>query len=204
MAVKNEQAIIKELLEKRINLLPDHIIKKRKNRKRYFYAMALAGLVAVAVGTYTAQLASEIDALKAETEAASYRISLLKEQQDQQALIEILEEKIDYKEELLTALKDQNESVSLILGMVDLSLPQGVVYNSISANNEAEITITGASESYEQVADFIHNLKQTNHFDHVFLENSNKAIYTYSNTEVTVTSYTYSITCSIGGEMDEI
>lgn len=204
MAVKNEEAIIKELLEKRINLLPDRIIKRRKNRKRYFYAMVLAGLVAVAVGTYTAQLASQIESLKAETEAASYRISLLREQQDQQALIKILEEKIDYKQELLTTLKDQNESVSLILGMVDLSLPQGVYYNSISANNEAEITITGASESYEQVADFIHNLKRTNHFDHVFLENSNKAIYTYSNTNVTVTSYTYSITCSIGGETDEI
>lgn len=204
MATKNEQNMIKELLEKRINLLPDHIQRQRRNKNRYTYVMIVVAILAVAIGVYTAAVVSEIKDLKAETEDASYRISLLKEQQDQQALISILEEKIAYKEDLLSALKAQNESIAMILGMVDLSLPQGVLYNSISANNEAEIVIAGASETYEQVADFIHNLKKTNHFDHVFLDSTNKVIYEYSNTDTTITYYTYTITCSIGGAGDEI
>jgi Tfp pilus assembly protein PilN len=200
VAARNEQSIIKELLEKRINLLPDYIKKQRKNRKRFLYVVAVALLLVFGVGYYTTTIVAEIEAMKAETEAASYRISLLKEQQDQQALISILEEKITYKEDLLHTLQDQNESVSLILSMLDLSLPKGVVYNSISATNESEITIDGVSETYEQVADYIYNLKSTNHFDDVFLIGTNKATYVYSESNVAVTYYTYSISCEIGGD----
>ena len=203
MAKKNEQSISKELLAKRINLLPDHIKAKRRNSKRYFYALLLVGLLILGVTYYTMNIVNETKRLKAETEAASYRISLLKEQQDQQAIATILEEKIADKENLLNILKGKNESVGLILGMIDLSLPKGVVYSSISATNEAEIQVSGVSESYQQVADFIHNLKRTNHFDRVFLNESNKAIYKYSSSKLSITYYTYDITCTIGGESDE-
>jgi len=204
VAAKNELVISKELLEKRINLLPDHIKKRRKSQQRSLYALLLVGALVLSVGFYTVTIMNETEKLKAATESTSYRISLLKEQQSQQAIISLLEEKITYKQDLLKVLERQNESVSTILSMVDISLPQGVVYNSVSASNEAEITITGASESYDQVADFIHNLKKTNHFDNVFLDTANKTVYKYSSTDLSVTYYTYSITCSIGGEADEI
>lgn len=204
MASKKENVISKDLMEKRINLLPDHIKRRRKSQKRSVYLLLLVGVLVASVSFYTVNIMNQTAKLQEATESASYRISLLKEQQSQQAVISVLEEKIAYKQELLSALKAQNESIVTILSMLDISLPTGVVYNSVSATNEAEIQITGVSENYEQVADFIHNLKKTNHFTNVFLDDANKVEYLYSSSNLSVTYYTYTITCSIGGETDEV
>lgn len=203
MASKKDIVLSKDLLDKHINLLPDHIKKKRKNQRRTFLLFICIGLVAIGVSAYTVQIVNKTNELKSETEAASYRISLLKEEQNQQAIVEVLEEKIVEKEILLSALKERNESIVMILSMLDISLPKGVLYNSVTATNTAEITIAGAGENYEQLADFVHNLKETNHFSKVFLSDANKVVYRYSEGGLTETYYTYTITCSIGGKIDE-
>lgn len=203
MPSKKENILSKELIGKRINLLPDHIKRRRKNKKHIIYIVLLVTILVVSIAFYTVNIIKETAKLKETTESASYRISLLKEQQSQQAIISLLEEKIAYKQELLTLLEAQNKSIVTILSMLDISLPSGVVYSSISATNEAEIQITGVSESYEQVADFIHNLKKTNHFTNVFLDDANKIQYSYTSSNRSVVYYTYTITCFIGGEADE-
>lgn len=200
---KSDLHISKELLEKRINLLPDQIRKKRKNKQKAVLAVMLLALLISLVGYYTATIMSEIKYLKEETQKASDRIVELKEQQAQQAVIHMLEEKINYKKDLLDSLETQNESIGLILGMIDISLPDGLVYSTVSATSESEIMVTGASESYEQIADFIHNLKETHHFDQVFLESSTKTVYKYNKTGVEVTNYTYAVKCVVGGESNE-
>lgn len=200
---KSNLHISKELLEKRINLLPDQIRKKRKNKQKAVLVVMLLALLISLIGYYTATIMSEIKYLKEETQKASDRIVELKEQQAQQAVIHMLEEKINYKKDLLDSLETQNESIGLILGMIDISLPDGVVYSTVSATSESEIMITGASESYEQIADFIHNLKETHHFDQVFLESSTKTVYEYSKTGIKITNYTYVVKCIVGGEGNE-
>lgn len=204
MASNKEIVVPKDLLEKHINLLPDHIKKRRKNQRRSLILLMCIGLIAIGISAYTVRIVNVTNELKSNTEAASYRISLLKEEQAQQAIVKVLEEKIIEKETFLTTLKERNESIVMILSMLDISLPKGVLYNSVTASNEAEITISGAGENYEQLADFVHNLKATNHFDKVFLADASKVVYRYGEGGLSVTYYTYTITCSIGGETDEI
>lgn len=204
MALKREANITKDLFEKRINLLPDIIITRRKQKKQALLIVLVGLIIVMVVSYYMLQIVNYTDKLRAETDASLNRISILKEQQAQQALIARLEDQITFKKELVEGIIDQNESVSLILGIINVSLPKGVNFASVNATSEAEIVIVGAGESYEQVADFIHNLKETRAFDEVFLLTISKNIYKYNNSNKIETEYNYSITCKIGGVEDEV
>lgn len=203
MALKKEHNITKDLFEKRINLLPDIIITRRKQKKQALQ-IVLLGIIIIAVVSYNMlQIVNYTDRLRIEADASLNRISILKEQQAQQAIISRLEEQIEFKKELVEGIISNNESVSLILGIIDVSLPKGVQFASVNATSEAEIVVIGIGESYEQVADFVHNLKETRAFDDVFLQTINKNIYEYNRTKLE-TTFDFSIMCKIGGVEDEI
>lgn len=203
MALKKEHNITKDLFEKRINLLPDIIITRRKQKKQALQ-IVLLGIIIIAVVSYNMlQIVNYTDRLRIEADASLNRISILKEQQAQQAIISRLEEQIEFKKELVEGIISNNESVSLILGIIDVSLPKGVQFASVNATSEAEIVVIGIGESYEQVADFVHNLKETRAFDDVFLQTINKNIYEYNRTKLE-TTFDFSIMCKIGGAEDEI
>jgi len=207
VALKKEHNITKDLFEKRINLLPDIIITRRRQKRQALQIILLGILIIAVVSYYMLQIVTYTERLRVETDASLNRISILKEQQAQQAIIARLEEQIIYKKELVEGIVTNNESVSLILGIIDVSLPKGVRFASVNATSEAEIVVTGHGESYEQVADFVHNLKETRAFDEVFLQTVNKNIYRYNRNNTvskSETTYDFSVLCKIGGVEDEL
>ncbi len=203
MALKKELNITKDLFDKRINLLPDIIITRRKQKTQALQIVLTGLLIIVIVSYYMLKIVNYTDTLRRETDASLNRISILKEQQAQQAIIKGLEEQIQYKTQLVEDIISNNESISLILSILNISLPKGVQFASVNATSEAEIVVVGIGESYEQVADFVHKLKETNTFDDVFLQTINKTVYDYEN-RADVITYDFSILCKIGGEEDEI
>lgn len=203
MALKKELNITKDLFDKRINLLPDIIITRRKQKTQALQIVLTGLLIIVIVSYYMLKIVNYTDTLRRETDASLNRISILKEQQAQQAIIKGLEEQIQYKNQLVEDIISNNESISLILSILNISLPKGVQFASVNATSEAEIVVVGIGESYEQVADFVHKLKETNTFDDVFLQTINKTVYDYEN-RADVITYDFSILCKIGGEEDEI
>lgn len=204
MAFKREKGITKELLDKRINLLPDSIITRRKQRKQFSQIVFVLILIIVGISYYMMDYMERTDYLRAESDATLNRISILREQQAKQAIIAGLEEQIAYKQDLLHDVYESNESVSLILGIIEISIPKEIKFNSVSVTSEAEIVITGSGKNYEQVADFVHMLKETQAFDEVFLQTINKTVFRYSLGGKAITTYDFSLICKIGGSEDEV
>ncbi len=197
------KSLKRELLEKKINLLPDRVRKQKMNRRKALAAFAVFGIAGALLFSYTFKMKLETDRLRNENQLISAKIQTLHEEQTSQDLIQYLEEKIRYKQELLLRLKFSNKSVYNTLQYIDSSLPEGVNYLSVAVSNGNVVSINGTAQSFEQVADFLYNLKQIKQINSAFLSNTSKQIVKDGKSGMEFEICNYSITCQLGGSADE-
>ena len=192
-----------ELKNKNINLLPEKIMKQRKNKQNFlFIAVFTVGLFGLFF-FHMGKISMETKELEAETNAIIDRIDEYSNLKENQKIVLFLEDQIKFKKDLVDSIFEKNNSIIKLLNSIDMNLPHGLKYTNISSNSEENILINGFAEDYDSVATLIYNLKETDLFKDVFLQDASKNVFIYVENEKEEVRYNFSLICDFGGEEDE-
>lgn len=191
---------------KKINLLPDNYYKL-KRRKRFITLLLVGFCISLAYFSFylyqvkmiTKWYEEQVYAMESVDgySGLDEQISNYTEEKNSQDLIFELKKRIDKKSELLKDIEVTNKSIIYILETIENELPNGVKFQSLSVNSDEQISINCEANSNKEIAELIHNLKNTNYFDKVFVGGINKV------ETLDEISYTFAIECSFGGAADE-
>lgn len=191
---------------KKINLLPDNYYKL-KRRKRFVTLLLVGFCISLAYFSFylyqvkmiTKWYEEQVYAMESVDgySGLDEQISNYTEEKNSQDLIFELKKRIDKKSELLKDIEVTNKSIIYILETIENELPNGVKFQSLSVNSDEQISINCEANSNKEIAELIHNLKNTNYFDKVFVGGINKV------ETLDEISYTFAIECSFGGAADE-
>lgn len=191
---------------KKINLLPDNYYKL-KRRKRFVTLLLVGFCISLAYFSFylyqvkmiTKWYEEQVYAMETVDgySGLDEQISNYTEEKNSQDLIFELKKRIDKKSELLKDIEVTNKSIIYILETIENELPNGVKFQSLSVNSDEQISINCEANSNKEIAELIHNLKNTNYFDKVFVGGINKV------ETLDEISYTFAIECSFGGAADE-
>lgn len=192
-----------ELKNKNINLLPESILKQRRSRQSFSLIVLFLALIFGLFSFYMGRLSVETKALLEETENAKGKIEEYSNLKENQKIVLFLEDQINFKKGLVDSIFEKNTSIIKILNSIDMNLPFGLKYTNISSNSQQNIIINGFAEDYRSVATLIYNLKETNLFKDVFLQDANKNVFIYAEDGKEEVRYNFSVVCDFGGEDDE-
>lgn len=196
---------------KKINMLPKDYYKLKRKRRfallvmlMFFVSASYFSYYLYQVKTYTAWYDSQIYSVESINgfSGLNEQISKFNEERNSQNLIFDLKKRIDSKSKLLVDIERSNKSVLYTISTIESELPNGITFASMQVDSENAININGFANNTKDVAVLIHNLKETNYFSSVFVENI-----TYNERididETIDVSYSFTISCEFGGAIDE-
>lgn len=192
-----------ELKNKNINLLPEKILKQRRSKQSFLLIAIIVGGFFGMFSFYMGKISMETKSMEKETAAIVGRIQEYSNLKENQKIVLFLEDQIEFKKNLVDSIFEKNTSIIKILNSIDMNLPHGLKYTNITSNSEESILINGFAEDYDSVATLIYNLKETNLFKDVFLQETSKNVFVYVEGEIEEERYNFSLICDFGGEEDE-
>lgn len=197
---------------KKINMLPQDYYKSKRKRLIILFVILLFCMSTAyfsyylyQVKTYTSWYDKQVYSIESMDgfSGLNEQISKFSEERNSQNLIFDLKKRIDSKSKLLVDIEKSNKSILYTLSTIEDELPGGITFASLQVDSDNSININGFATNNKDIAVLIHNLKETNYFSSVFVDNIsyNERINTE---EITDVSYAFSISCEFGGAIDEI
>src|SRR5262245_6453203 len=164
----------------RINLLPGP--KGRKAKPQYdvrAQAMLGAGLVAVTLAGcwwYSAALDDELEARQTEKSEKTKQVAALNEQVKQVADFELKKKHLEDKNRIIDQLEKSRIGPVKVLDHVSQSLDPLKLWLVRVAVNGQSIDLEGRALSNDDIVEFVNNLRRTDYFTNIDLQESRSAI----------------------------
>jgi len=182
---------LKKLKEKQINLLPEEIIRKRKEGKTY----AASGIAAIVIvgflcGTYIG-IGREIGRLEMLNSKMENESGTLEMASEHQAFLDSVENRVEKKLQILRSIEEDNESFTAMFLSLEENLPTDIGFINVTGSSDGEIVINGTAGSEISVAELVHNLKEDGLFDKIFVSSIDKSANENS-------GCSFTLTCSFG------
>ncbi|MGB3368352.1 MAG: PilN domain-containing protein [Acidaminobacteraceae bacterium] len=207
----NSSVIKVDYSSKKINMLPLDYYKLKRKRLIVLLVILMFCLSTVyfayflyQVKAYTSWYDKQIYSIESIEgfSGLNEQISKFSEERNSQNLIFDLKKRIDSKSELLVDIEKNNKSILYTISTIEDELPNGIIFASLQVDSESAININGFAANNKDIAILIHNLKETNQFDSVFVDSIsyNERVNTDNLAEI---SYAFSISCKFGGVIDE-
>lgn len=202
--VKLSAVRYEDLLKKHINLIPEKTKREKQveSVRRFSAAIAVTVLAGSIGGTAflsirNTQIANDLSLLNSS-------ISLQKNRIADQRLLDLLMQRINYKNDLIGYIKTTNYSAIAVLGTVEKHVSSDIQYLNVTFSSKESITITGSSGSPESVATLIHELKleqdpkESNKpfFKEVLVDTLTKE---QADSGKETGKYTFALNCTFGG-----
>lgn len=204
-------AIKVDYSSKKINLLPQDYYKLKRKRLTasliilmFCMSTAYFSYYLYQVKTYTQWYDKQVYSVESMHgfSGLNEQISKFNEERNSQNLIFDLKKRIDSKSKLLVNIEKSNKSILYTLSTIEDELPNGITFASLQVDSESSININGFATNNKEIAVLIHNLKATNYFDSVFVDNISYSERLNLN-DVAEVTYAFSISCEFGGTLDE-
>lgn len=190
----NEVVSNKEYKNKDINLLPPEYFNNKKKVYRGIYLAFLTTILVIAIGLFFYNLNKQTVDLQREIINLDKEIEMLSKDKMNQEVLSNLEQRINYKEELLKEIEKSNISIIVTLSIIENNLPKDISFINLNTNSDGNLTINGIATSDISIAEFIHNLKQEELFNNVFVGNITKSSFNNRDT------YSFNMICQYRGQ----
>ncbi len=187
--MQKKQVRLKDYSRKDINLLPKEYFNKKKLRYKALTISLTFILILSSASGYYYYLLNKIEKVNQEKIRVESRIKDLTRTRNEQDIFLALENRVDAKLKLLKSIEENNASLVIITSIVEKNLPKDITFLNMNSNSDGNITISGVSGSNASIAQFIHNLKETNFFGDVFVSNITK------NNISGMNHYSFSLVC---------
>jgi len=190
----NEVVSNKEYKNNDINLLPPEYFNNKKKVYRGIYSAFLTTILVLAIGLFFYNLNKETVDLQREIINLDKEIEMLSKDKMNQEVLSNLEQRINYKGELLKEIEKSNISIIVTLSIIENNLPKDISFINLNTNSDGNLTINGIATSDISIAEFIHNLKQEELFNNVFVGNITKSSFNNRDT------YSFNMICQYRGQ----
>lgn len=199
---KKDVSVLDQYKKKQINLLPDLYFKKKKRLRMAFAVLTLVVAVAVAFTYHLIDLQRQLNETKANNALILQVIEEKSEERNRQYLLTALDNRIEYKSNLLKEIEAENTSVLYVTEVIESVLPQDVFYVSVDFDSTESMTIYGKTETKEEIPDLLHKIRSLNLFHELSVESINRTEeINYKGVEE---KFEFVLKCSFGGDTDEV
>lgn len=198
---KHSKLHIEDLMKKQLNLYPykNGRLSNKAKRIRIVLLTALAGLSCIFF--YTGYLYMQNGSLLSEIAVRSANLQVENDRLNNQKMLDELMNRIEYKSNLLQFIDKTNTSATLVIETIERNVSNEIQYVNLDFISDNTIRISCQTSNTEWIAKLVHQLKNENFFDTVFVESItlNQDLLNTNNKS----EYEFQLICTFGGSTNE-
>lgn len=197
-----------DLLKKPINLLPEKSAKEKQSNFIKQFAFVL--LIMIVVTTLASSLYFSFEKIRLSNDIAALNatLDLQKDRINNQQLLDLLMDRINYKSELVEYINTTNMSAKAVLNAVESATSSDMKYISINFISKDTLSVSGLAANTDSIASLLHQLKimknpknsEKAFFNSVLIESIQQSDATTNNENQP--DFEFVLNCQFGGQED--
>lgn len=177
LKINKRKVKLSDYRKKNINLLPPEYIERSK--KNYYVIFMASSLIIMSIAGiwYYMLLKDTLHDYEEKIAVIKKEIGELNGVKNEQMLLQYLQEKIDFKADLLKRLEEKHHSSTLLFAILERNMPRDMVLVTLSLDSEENMSITGVAKDRDDITEYLYNLNKEKYFQKVFVETINTINY---------------------------